>query len=288
MSNKLNRWPVIGSVVVGMGAVLSGCGGSSGSSGAASLRLVNATLTHPSLDLLVNAAVAAPATAADSASAINAAPAGTDTVQLNDAGSSTALISTSATLGSGLHYTLLAYGSAGAVKTTILTEDFAAPAAGTAQLRVYDTDTDAGSLDVYITDPATDLAGVASPTFSLNADLYAAQSPLTNYSPVTYCVRVTGAGNKADLRIDIPAVTLASQQVATVVLTPASGGLLLNGASVIQQGSFAATHNSTARVRLAAAVSGAATVAATAGATTLDAGSAAPGAMPAAARCGST
>ena len=169
MSNKLNRWPVIGCVVV-VGAVLSGCGGG-GSSGSASLRLVNATLTHPSLDLLVNAAVAAPATAADSASASIAAAAGTDTLQLNDAGSSTALISTSATLGSGLHYTLLAYESGGAVS---------------------------------------------------------------------------------------------------------SGGLLLNGASVIQQGSFAATHNSTARVRLAAAVSGAATVAASAGATTLDAGSAAP------------
>lgn len=49
---------------------------------------------------------------------------------------------------------------------------------------------------------------------------------------------MTGAGNKADLRNGFSGttVTLASAQTGTVLLTPASGGLLLNGSAVIQQG----------------------------------------------------
>ena len=272
--NKFKRLPIIGCAVV-LSAVLSGCGGGGSSSGSASLRLVNATLTHPSLDLLVNTSVAASKTAADNASAYVAAGSGTDTLQINDAGAATALVSSTRSLTQDLHYTLVAYESGGAVKTAVLTEDFAAPIAGTAQLRIYDTATDAGALDVYITDPTTDLAGVASPTLSITADLFAASSGLLVYSPGTYRVRVTGAGKKSDLRVDMP-VTLASLQIGTVVLTPASGGLLLNGSTLIQQSTYAATRNATARVRLVAAVSGGSSVSAMAGAAVIDAGTVSP------------
>jgi len=256
--------------------VLSGCGGNNNSSGNVALRLVNATLTHASLDLSVNSGPAISAVGTDGVSAFAAPASGTDTLQVNDTGGVTALATTTAVLSSNAHYTVLAYESRGAVQTEVLTEDFAAPTSGTAQLRIYDAAIDAGSLDVYLTGTATDLAGVASPTLTILADAYAASSGWTVYSPGTYRLRVTGAGNKADLRIDMP-VTLVAGQSVSALLTPASGGLLLNGSTLVQQGDNAATRNTTARVRLAAAVSGGATVSATAGATAIGAGSVAVG-----------
>lgn len=273
---KRIRWlPVLG--VMALSTALSGCGGSSSSStDTVSLRLANATLTHPSLDLLVNTTNAVSATAADAVSAYVAPASGSTTLQLNDAGTGTALATTVPTLTGGMHYTLLAYESGGAVKTAVLNEDYAAPTSGTVQLRIYDAATDAGKLDVYITDPGTDLSTVSSPTASFITVTAPAATALLTYSPGTYRVRVTGYGNKNDLRIDIPAVTLTNQQVGTVVLTAATGGVLLNGSTLIQQGIYSATRNTNARVRLAAAVVGGATVAASAGTIPIDSGSVAP------------
>ena len=281
--NKFNRWRLVGCAV--MVAVVSGCGSSGNSSSSASLRLVNATLTHASLDLLVNAAVAIPATAMDSVSNSASPSSGSVTLQVNDASTATALVSAVVSLTGGSHYTIVAYESGGALKTAALTEDFAAPATGSAQMRFYDTSTDAGALDVYVTTDTvtpwdTYLASVSTPTTSMTASTSPTSSGFGLYAAGTYRVYVTGAGNKADLRNGFAGttVTLASQQTATVLLTPAAGGVLVNGSAVIQQvaGGYSALRNATARVRLVGAVSANAVVAATAGATTIDAGNVAP------------
>ena len=86
----------------------------------------------------------------------------------------------------------------------------------------------------------------------------------------TYRIRVTGAGNPSDLRLDIPQVTLLNQRVATVILTPTAGGTLANGSVLIEEGPdgtggvYSATANTSARVRLLAAVTNGASVSATA------------------------
>jgi hypothetical protein len=273
--NKLNKWPLIGCVVAA--AVVAGCGGSGNSSSSASLRLVNATLTHSSLDLLINASVAIPATTQDSSGSV--------TLQINDSNTATALVSSIVSLAGGQHYTVVAYESGGALKTAALTEDFVTPASGTAQMRFYDASTDAGSLDVYVTTDTVTPWNVylaspiaAAPQATVTADTSPTSSGWGLYTPGTYRVYVTGAGNKADLRNGFlgTTVTLTSQQTATVLLTPASGGLLVNGSTVIQQGAYSALRNATARVRLVGAVSANAVVAATAGSTTIDAGNVAP------------
>ena len=269
-------WPAIGMVTTVM--ALSGCGGGgSNSSSNVSLRVANATLTHPSLDLFINGTNTVKATATDTVSAYATPGNGSVTLQVNDAGVATALATSVPTLTGGNHYTLLAYESGGAVRTAVLNEDFAAPASGSAQIRIYNAALDAGRLDVYITDPTTDLATVATPTTGFTTTTANSATALITYSPGTYRVRVTAAGNKADLRADIPAVVIASQQVATVVLTSSAGGALINGATVIQQGAYTAARNTNTRVRLAAAVSGNATVAAAASnGAVIDAGSVAP------------
>lgn len=268
-------WPALGPVLL-MGAVLAGCGGSGGSSDAGSVRLINATQNHASLDLLVNSSVALSATQVDTISGYANAPAGGPTFQLNDAGASTALLTTSATITNGQHYTLLAYEAGGSVRASVLTEDFSAPASGTGQLRIYDTATDAGAVDVYITDPSTDLATVSTPTTAFSAQSYAQSSSLLPYAPGTYRLRVTASGNKSQLLLDMPAVAIANQQTVTVALTPTAGGVLLDGSMLVQQGAYAAARNTTARVRLAAAVSGGVPVAASAGSSVIDSFAAAP------------
>jgi Domain of unknown function (DUF4397) len=251
------------------GLVLSGCGGSGGdSSSNASLRVVNATLTHASIDLLVNSTVSASATASDTASAYVSPASGSVTLQINDAGAGTALATSVPTLTGGNHYTMVVYESGSTVKTVILNEDFATPASGVATLRLVDVAPEAGKLDVYVTTNAcTNLTGVAS------SYTFASPSTITNVSLTqgagTYNVCVTASGNVNDLRMS-QAITVASQQIATVVMTPTSGGQLLNGALLVQQGAYTASRNTNARVRLAAAVTGSNAVALSAGSTVVD------------------
>lgn len=257
-------------------ASLAACGGKGGSSSTAQVRVVNATLTHPSLDLLANSTLAISAIAKDSASAYAGVVSGSPTLQLSDTGGAVALTTVAPTIGGGLHYTLLAYESSGSIKISVLGDDNAVPIAGSASLRVFDAAPDAGSVDVYVTDPATDLATVSSPTFTMPAAATAVPSTFLTFNAGTYRVRVTGVGNKGDLRLDIPSITLTSQQLHSVILTASVGGVLVDGGLLVQQGSYAATRNSNARVRMVAAVSGGASVGATAGALTISSPTTAP------------
>lgn len=251
--------------------LLASCNGG-GSSASASVRLVDATATHASLALLVNGAAAIDATPADSASGFVAVTAGGPTLQINDGVSGTALATLAPTLGADAHYAILAYDSGGSVRAAVLGEDTAAPAAGTVALRVFDAATDAGAIDVYVTDPAVDIATLSSPSFTFPASASLQTSAFLSIAPGTYRVRVTGSGNPTDVRLDVASVALTSQEVASLVLTPTSGGTLVNGAVIAQQGSYASARNTSARVRLAAAVTPGATVTASAGATPIGTG----------------
>lgn len=268
-------WPAVGSIL--LGAALAGCGGGGGSSDSGSVRVINATLTHPSLDFLQNSSASSISPiAVDTASAYASVSSGSPTLQLNDTGSTTALSTTAPTISGGQHYTVLAYESGGALKTALLTEDFATPTTGTGQLRIYDTALDAGGLDVYITDPATDLATVSAPTMTFAPQTYAQSSALLSYSPGTYRLRVTVTGNKSQVLLDMPSIVLANQQIITIPLTPAAGGILLDGSTIVQQGAYTPARTTSARVRLAAAVSGSVPVTASSGSTTIDSFSNAP------------
>ncbi|MEP7301291.1 MAG: DUF4397 domain-containing protein [Caldimonas sp.] len=250
-------------------AALTACGGGGGSSDMANVRVVNATLTHASLSLLANSANAVAATPLDTASAYASITAGSPALQVNDAGSGAVLATTSPTVATDQHYALVAYESGGSVRTAVIGEDTAVPTAGTAILRVFDAATDAGAVDVYVTEPATDITTLSSPTFSFPTSTSVQASSFLSFGPGTYRIRVTGSGNPADLRLDIASLALTSQQIATVLLTPTTGGTLANGGVLLQQGAYSATRNASARVRLAAAVSANATVTATAGAASI-------------------
>jgi hypothetical protein len=256
---------------------LTACGGGGGGSGdTASVRVVNATLTHASIDLLANGSLALSATASDSVSGYAGVASGSPALQVNDSATGSALATLAPSVAGSGHYVVIAYESGGVLRTTVIAEDAAAPVAGSASLRVFDAATDAGAIDVYITDPATDITTLTSPTFTFAASASLQASGFLSIAPGTYRVRVTGSGNPLDLRLDMPAVTLTNQQVAALFLAPTIGGTLVNGAALVQQGAYTAGRNTSARVRLAAALASAATVTANAGGTAIAVNVAAP------------
>ena len=262
-----SRFRALAAVVAFATAALAACGGGSNDDDGASIRLVNGTLTHASLNLLANSETIVTGTALDTASGYVGVPDGSPSLQVNDATTGAVLAVTAPTITGGQQVALLAYESGGAVRTAVIAEDNEPPASGTAILRTFNAATDAGSIDVYITDPAVDITTLASPTFSFTASTSVQASNFVSFGPGTYRVRVTGAGNTADLRLDIPSVVLTNQQVGTVILTPTAGGTLANGSVLIEDAGYIASRNTSARVRLFAAVNNAASVSASAGGT---------------------
>jgi hypothetical protein len=79
----------------------------------------------------------------------------------------------------------------------------------------------------------------------------------------TYHIQVVGTGtgyNGTDVRLDIPAAIIGNQQILTLALTPTTGGTLVDGLLVLQEGLVPQTgqsavtsyKNGSARVRIAA------------------------------------
>jgi len=255
----------------------SGCGsgGGGGGAGNGNVRVVNATHGHPNLDLLVASVKQSGPVAIGSAGTYVGVAGGAQAVAVSDSGTVTALATVGPSIGDGSYYTLVAYESNGVVKASWVGENDSAPASGTANLRVLDLASDAGALDVYITAPGVDLASVGTPTFSVGATGSSPSTSFLAFTPGTYRVRVTAGGNRSDLRLDMPAVALADQQIVTVLLTPTTGGALVDGGVLVERAGYTAALNGNARVRLVSGVP-AGTVAASVGGATVEPGAASP------------
>jgi hypothetical protein len=244
---------------------LVGCGGHGSSS--ANVRLVNATLTHASLNLLATSATVITATPINTVSSYVGVSSGSTPLQINDGTTNTVLAVATPSLASGINYAVVAYESGGTVRTSLIQENTAAPVSGTANLRIFDTATDAGAIDVYVTDPSVDISTLSSPTFSFTSSSSTQATSFLSLAPGNYRIRVTGQGNTADLRLDIPLITISALQNATAILTPTTGGTLVNGSVLVENGTYAATSNTNLRVRLVAAVTTGATVSGSSGTT---------------------
>jgi len=251
-------------------ALLQGCsksGGSSGSVSAGSVRLVNATTSIASLDMTApGATVLATAVATGSAGSYAALGPGTFPLSLNISGSGTPLAQQSVLISSGVTYALVAHISAGQLQVTALTENELAPASGDGKIRLSNLAVqDTGGVDVYLT--------ASGGTLSNASPLVTNLGTASGYFEVpkgTYQIWVTGAGNKADVRLSLPSVVISDQQVLTLVLTATTGGVLVDGWLVTQAGTVSVQTNTSARIRVAANVAAFGTVVATANGVTLD------------------
>lgn len=231
-------------------ALLTACGGGGGDGGNADVRLLNASISYSALDM----AVGTDQKVVNSSVAYAKAGAYTG-VSTNDSGTyiqnstvGSTLASTTPTLSSGSKYTLIAYGTTGAVRTTLLQENQDKPDAGKSKFLILNLAPDAGNLDIYET-PTTvttldDAAIVASNIAPGGGSGYA------SLKSGTFRFVVTAAGDKTDVRLSIPSLTLPDAGVSTLILTGSNGGVLVNGMQLIQQGDVTNFANTTARVRL--------------------------------------
>ena len=251
--------------------LLHACGGSSDDG---YVRLVNASTDYSSISLYESSSLLGDAVGADSVGSYSGVGADTYEFDLRTAGSSSTAASVSQAVAKGDHFTLVGYVDAGTLKTTMLTDDEDKPSSGYASLRIFNAaPAVAASVDVYVTTTAcASLTSSDTPVASAVTGLqdgYAAVVAATSGSSWHVCV--TGAGDRTDLRLDIPALTLTSQQVATLILTKTGGGVLMNGLLLNQQGTLTSYANTSARLRLVADAAAGATVSASANGTTLGA-----------------
>jgi hypothetical protein len=258
---------------------LSGCNSGSSSS-EASVRLVNASSDFSTLDLYALTTEVSAGVATYTAGSYVSVDAGTYTFNLNAGGTGVTSATTSQAVASNVAYSLIAYTTGLGLTTQVLTDDEPAPASGTAKFRIFNTDpVDAGDVDVYVIGTACSALSSSSAS-ATEGDVTGLQSAYTEITAAAagtaYHVCVTGAGDKTDLRLDIPALTLTDQQITTLILVRSTGGVLLHGLLLNQESTLTPELNTSARMRLAVGASASAQVTATANGVTLGTDLAAP------------
>lgn len=254
--------------------LLHGCGGGGSSGGPGFVRLVNATTDYSALDLYSTTTSISTSVPSFGAGDYVSLGEGSYTFNLKSAGTETTSSTSTRSVSKDVHNTLLAYMSAGVLTTAYLTDTEVAPTSGAAKLRVFNTATaEAGSLDVYlVTSACTNLASAAAT--ASNVSTWSTYSEITAAAAGTpYHLCVTAAGDKSDLRLDIPSLTLTDQQIVTLVLTRSSGGVLVHGLLLNQQGAVSAEMNTSVRMRLVADAASSGVVTAVANGTSLSSGS---------------
>ena len=256
--------------------LLHACGGASDDG---YVRLVNASTDYSAISLYESGDAVGAAVAADTVGAYAGVGADTYEFDLRTAGSSSTAASVSQAVAKGDHFTLVGYVDAGALKTAMLTDDADQPDAGYASLRIFNAaPAVAASVDVYVTATAcASLTSADSPVASAVTGLQDGYASVVAASAGSaWHVCVTGTGDRTDLRLDIPALTLTSRQIATLILTKTGGGVLMNGLLLNQQGTLTSYANTNARLRLVADAASGGTVSASANGTTLGAGVVSP------------
>lgn len=241
------------------------CGGSDDDDGTAHLRVVNAASELASLDLYTGSDRRFAGVEAKTASDYVDLSAGTYNMRVYAADGDAILQSADRTLSGDVYQTLVVYGRDGALKSSLLTDNESAPTSGTAKVRVFNTSSEPGTLDVYFTSSTADLDST-SPAISVAGGYF---SSYTEINKGTYRLRITGTGDTTDLRLDLSSVTLADQQVLTLILTPGDSGVLVHALALNQQGTINAMDNPYSRLRVVSSVGGNAPVSAAVGGTTL-------------------
>jgi Domain of unknown function (DUF4397) len=241
------RWVASCLLLLGAAAGLVACGGGADRT-KANLRFINASV-YSSLDLRIDDSLRYGAVTYGRGDAYQEIDPDETNSRVTVAGSTTALVSVAPALVRKKHYSLVAWGREGELKTVLLDDDQTEAASGKASLRVINLSSDAGALDVYLTAETDALSGAVALSSA------AAAGSVGSFSTVDsgrWRLRVTGAGDRSDLRLDIRGVTLDSRGVHTLLLTPTSGGVLVQALLLSQQGAISVRPVEHARVRVAA------------------------------------
>ena len=236
-------------ILLASAALLSGC--SSGDDNAdAKVRMLNVSTGYPALDLYVTEEDADTDALQTSNVAFGAlgeyasVASGTYDIEFKKTGLSSSLrTATGIELADDSHVTYVAFGPVGPrFDVTAIAEDVEEPEDdGRTKIALVNV-AQAGDVDVYLTEPDVPLED-DSPLFPSGSG-----AMITDDSG-TFRLRVTGPNDTADLRLDVPSITLEENQVATLILTETTGGVLVDAILLPQQGSPTTFKNTKARIR---------------------------------------
>jgi Domain of unknown function (DUF4397) len=275
--NTFRGWSATWALVCAL--ALSACGGGDDDKGRAQVRALNLSSDIAQVDLLVDDTRLFTALAPDVLSPVTSREAGSPELKVRRSGESADLLTGAFTLSKDKQYTAIVWGRETATRLITLPEDETDSdiATGNTRLRIFNATIDTGSVDVFITSTHTDI-NEASPT---QASVASGQlGGFREFGRGTYRLRVTGAGDPRDLRLDVPAITLNEKKHATLVLTPGPGGVLVHATLIEQRGDMTLLKNRQARVRLVASVADAGNVSATLAGSTLVGGLRSPSVGP--------
>lgn len=234
---------------------LAGCGGTidEDSSQQARLRLINASPGYASLDLYDGDTLVSSGVVSGTAGGVHTFDSGSRSLTLTRHGNLTSLTTQNLDLGADTDAALIAYGWEGSIQTVRLAENESAPSSGRCRFQVLNTAaSDAPSVDVYLTDSTESLDTATA----VAAKVSGTTGGYTTVGSGTYRLRVTTAGSRTDVLLDVSGVSLASEQVQTLLLMPTAGGVLLDALMVVQRGSVTRHAGTQARLRVITSISG--------------------------------
>jgi len=246
---------------------LGGCGdGNTG--GQAKVRVVNASMDYAAVDMYLDDKRKIANVGYETGSSYLKVDPDTYTTEFTSADASSALATFDQKYSNDDRYTFLALGRTGSFQVLTLRETVDEASKGQSKIRLVNAASDAGNLDVYLTDADTPLVD-AAPTFADVSEDTLASEGFVVVDSGAYRLRVTAAGSTSDVRLDVAAVDLASKAVYTFVLTGTTGGVLADAMLLPQGGAATLLKNGKARVRAVVGLDGGTSVAVSAGATPL-------------------
>ncbi len=248
MRFRLRLYPILAVLAA---LTLSACDDGGGSK-RTQLRLLNVSPGYTSLDLYASGTdedtdqQRIAGVAYDTVSSYTELGSGTYNVKLKRNGiASTLHTMSSQQLADDTHHTFVAFGSTGHFSALRIGDDVTAPDSGRAKLQVLNL-AEAGALDVYLTESSVSLDDATPTVANVTAG---AGSSITTLDSGDYRLRVTGASDSDDIRLDVPNLTLDGRQVVSVILSATQGGVLVDALLLPQRGSITKFANTKARVR---------------------------------------
>ncbi len=208
--------------IVALGlALLAGCGGSTGSSGNASLRVIHLIADGSAYDAYADFSVdpLASSIAFKGSGGYQTVKAVTQSVDIFLAGTNSVFTTAAMSPGTGEKLSLLLLGSESNPQTLLISDITAAPPTGSVKLRLIHAGSSVNTVDVYITAPADPLP--ATPTYDdFN---FGSQTGYLQGLAGSYRVRVTKSGNQTVI-LDSGTITLNSGDIKSWVIADKNGG----------------------------------------------------------------
>lgn len=230
-----------------LAALLPACGGST----TARLRIANASIAFPSVDVELNDDIIRRGVAAQTVDGYFDVDIDESDLTLGIRSASTTLAETGIGLNADERWTAIYYGSNGSAGLLAYEEDERDPDDDSDfRLRVFNG-SDTATLDIYLTEADAQLSAVA-PAVSA-----APLNKLTSFDDIvagTWRLRITTGGNPTELRLDTT-VTMGRERVGTLVVFASTSGMLVNAALLVEDAAAVLLSNAHARLRFVNALS---------------------------------